>query len=63
MMPACPPPAPNPFRAPPRPVSNPMPALWLSPSRHASARWHLAEGNAAEDPSFRWGDVKSHRIN
>ena len=29
MMPACPPPAPNPFRAPPRPVSSPMPVLWL----------------------------------
>ena len=29
MMPACPPPAPNPFRAPPRPAPSPMPVLWL----------------------------------
>ena len=32
MMPASPPPAPNPFRAPPRPrpmTPSPMPVLWL----------------------------------
>ena len=30
MMPASPPPAPNPFRAPPRPtMPSPMPVLWL----------------------------------
>jgi len=63
MMPAAPPPAPNPFRAPPRPASGPTPMLWLRPKRHAGASWHLAEGNTAEDPSFRWGDDKSNWIN
>ena len=30
MMPACPPPAPNPFRAPPRPAAPSLvPVLWL----------------------------------
>jgi hypothetical protein len=30
MMPACPPPAPNPFRAPPASLTRPMPLLWLA---------------------------------
>jgi|GEM_PF-2191919 len=63
MMPACPPPAPNPFRAPPPILPNRKPALWLSSRRHASESWHLPEGNTAEDPSFRWGDDKTNWIN
>lgn len=37
--------------------------LWLSPNRHAGERWHLVEGNTAQDPSFRWGDDKTNWIN
>ena len=31
MIPACPPPAPNPFRTPPASMPSPMPMLWLTP--------------------------------
>jgi len=64
MMPACPPPAPNPFRAPPRPAApSRKPALWLASHRHASASWHLVQGNTAQDPSVRWGGDVSNWIN
>jgi len=63
MMPACPPPAPNPFRAPPPAIPSRRPMLWLFPNRHASERWHLVEGNTAQDPSFRRGDDKTNWIN
>ena len=63
MMPACPPPAPNPFRAPLPAMPSRRPMLWLSPNRHASERRHLVGGNAAQDPSVRWGDDVSNWIN
>jgi hypothetical protein len=63
MMPACPPPAPNPFRA-PRPVMpGRKPMLWLSSRRHASEGWHLVGEKSAQDPSVRWGDDVSNWIN
>jgi len=63
MMPACPPPAPNPFRAPPPAMPSRKPALWLAPHRHASESWHFVRGNTAEDPSVRWGDDQINWIN
>jgi hypothetical protein len=39
------------------------PALWLASHRHASASWHLIGEKTARDPSFRWGDDVSNRIN
>ncbi|MGN6819170.1 MAG: hypothetical protein ACTHJR_10935 [Sphingomonas sp.] len=62
MMPACPPPAPNPFRAPPPILPGRKPMLWLS-SRHAGASRHLVEENASRDPDFRWGDDQANWIN
>lgn len=62
MMPACPPPAPNPFRAPPPAMPVRKPVLWLASRRHASESWHLEGGNTAEDPGVRWGDVQSNWI-
>jgi hypothetical protein len=63
MMPACPPPAPNPFRAPPPAMPSRRPMLWLSPNRHASASRHLGGENTAQDPSVRRGDDGSNWIN
>jgi hypothetical protein len=63
MMPACPPPAPNPFRAPLPAMSSRRAMLWLSPRRHASESWHLVGEKTAQDPSVRWGDDVSNWIN
>jgi hypothetical protein len=63
MMPACPPPAPNPFRAPPPAMPSRRPMLWLASRRHASASWHLVGEKTAQDPSVRCGDDVSNWIN
>ncbi len=63
MMPACPPPAPNPFRAPPPAMPGRKPVLWLSSHRHLSESRHLMGEDTARDTSFRWGDVQSNWIN